>query len=145
MRGGVESRDDIPEKECLAVLIPSKRTSRQIEGVVSNVNIEVISRCSIGRYSFPISNTDLTEALGLEKVGGVRVIRIYWSLVLHIVDELEVRQRVMERGVLSNGFDRMVDWNERESSMLNRKVWISVFGVPIHAWASSTFERLVAH
>ncbi|KAK9012101.1 hypothetical protein V6N11_040170 [Hibiscus sabdariffa] len=107
--------------------------------------MEVISRCSIGRYRFPISNSDLTEALRLEKVGGVRVMRIFGSSVLLIFDDEEARQRVMESDMLSNWFDHVVDWNEAESAMVNRRVWLSVYGVPIHAWASGTFKRLVAH
>ncbi|KAL4297450.1 hypothetical protein GQ457_12G002520 [Hibiscus cannabinus] len=42
-------------------------------------------------------------------------------------------------------WNRVVEWSKVESAMLNRRVWVSVFGVPIHAWTSDTFERLVSH
>ncbi|KAK9045543.1 hypothetical protein V6N11_051453 [Hibiscus sabdariffa] len=119
--GGFEdNRTDILEEECVAVPIPLKRTPRRIEGVVSGDNMDVVSRCLIGRCRFPISNIDLAEALPLEK-------------------------RVVERDLLSNWFDRVVNWNKVESAMVNHRVWISDFGVLIHAWSSDTFERLVAH
>ncbi|KAK9020438.1 hypothetical protein V6N11_010462 [Hibiscus sabdariffa] len=68
-RGAVESRARIPEEDYVAVPLLSKRATRRIEGVVSDVNMEVLSHCSIGRCRFPISNYDLVEALRLEKVG----------------------------------------------------------------------------
>ncbi|KAK8502993.1 hypothetical protein V6N12_067671 [Hibiscus sabdariffa] len=67
-------------------------------------------------------NSDLGDALRAENVGGVRVMQISGS-----------------------SFDHVFDWNEAESALVNHRVWISVFGVPIHVWASETFERLVAY
>ncbi|KAK8690415.1 hypothetical protein V6N13_073949 [Hibiscus sabdariffa] len=46
-----DNRTDILEEECVAVPIPLKRTPRRIEGVVSGDNMDVVSRCLIGRSS----------------------------------------------------------------------------------------------
>ncbi|KAK8713373.1 hypothetical protein V6N13_148593 [Hibiscus sabdariffa] len=107
--------------------------------------MEFLTHCSIGQCRHLISNSDLVSALRSENVIGVRVLRLSESSVLLIFDDVEVRSHVLERDVLWIWFDRVVKWSEAESAMLNRRVWVSVFGVPIHVWMSDTFEQLVSH
>ncbi|KAK8487911.1 hypothetical protein V6N12_021102 [Hibiscus sabdariffa] len=40
-------------------------------------------------------------------------------------------------------FDRVSEWCEDDSSFENCRVWVSVFGLPVHAWTSETSERVV--
>ncbi|KAK9045603.1 hypothetical protein V6N11_051512 [Hibiscus sabdariffa] len=64
------------------------------------------------------------------------------SSALLIFDIIENRRQVKERDVLLTWFDRVSEWCEDNSSFENRRVWVSIFGVLIHAWTSETFERV---
>ncbi|KAK8991875.1 hypothetical protein V6N11_044773 [Hibiscus sabdariffa] len=117
----------------------------RVDGVVSMTSLEVLGRCLIGWCRHPILNSDLVAALRAEKFEGVRVLRMSGSSVLLIFNNIENRWQVKERDVLSTWFDRVSKLCEDDSSFENRRVWVSVFGVLIHAWTSETFERVVAH
>ncbi|KAK8593569.1 hypothetical protein V6N12_045646 [Hibiscus sabdariffa] len=79
----------------------------------------------------------------LENLFGVQEMRISGAMVLLIFYDVEMRNRMMNSGTLSKCFDRFVHWSEDGCAMGCQRVWISVFGVPIHAWSRETFERLV--
>ncbi|KAK8991898.1 hypothetical protein V6N11_044795 [Hibiscus sabdariffa] len=117
---------------------------RRVDELVSMTSLEVLGRCLIGQCRHPISNSDLATTLRAEKFEGVRVLRMSGSSVLLIFDNIENRRQVKEREVLSTWFDRVSEWCEDDSYFENRRVWVSIFGVPVHAWTSETFERVVA-
>ncbi|KAL4352001.1 hypothetical protein GQ457_06G014710 [Hibiscus cannabinus] len=126
-------------------LASEHRVLRRVEGSVSEDSLVVLQRCSIGWCRNPISNSSLAEELCLEKVLGVHVMRLAGSRVLLIFYSIEVRQQMMDSGVLDRWFSLVVDWSAEGSALECRRVWISVFGVPVHAWSRDTFERLVSH
>ncbi|KAL4369087.1 hypothetical protein GQ457_05G024400 [Hibiscus cannabinus] len=121
------------------------RVLRRVEGSVSEDSMAVLQRCSIGCCRNPISNSSLAEELRMEKVLGVHVMRLAGPRVLLIFDSIEVRQQMMDSGVLDRWFSLVVDWSAEGSALECRRAWISVFGVPVHAWSRDTFERLVSH
>ncbi|KAL4326071.1 hypothetical protein GQ457_11G031760 [Hibiscus cannabinus] len=121
------------------------RVLRRVEGSVSEDSMAVLQRCSIGCCRNPISNSSLAEELRMEKVLGVHVMRLAGPRVLLIFDSIEVRQQMMDSGVLDRWFSLVVDWSTEGSALECRRAWISVFGVPVHAWSRDTFERLVSH
>ncbi|KAL4376983.1 hypothetical protein GQ457_02G029440 [Hibiscus cannabinus] len=81
----------------------------------------------------------------MEKVLGVHVMWLAGPRVLLIFYSIEVRQQMMDSGVLDRWFSLVVDWSAEGSALECRRAWISVFGVPVHAWSRDTFERLVSH
>ncbi|KAK8579721.1 hypothetical protein V6N13_142889 [Hibiscus sabdariffa] len=105
----------------------------------------VLQRCSMGWCQNPISNSSLAEEMRLEKISGIHVMRMSGPRVLLIFDSIEVRQQVIHSGVLDRWFSHVVDWHAKESALDCRRAWISVFGVPVHAWSRDNFERLVSH
>ncbi|KAL4368431.1 hypothetical protein GQ457_05G036100 [Hibiscus cannabinus] len=121
------------------------RVLRRVEGSVSEDSMAVLQRCSIGCCRNPISNSSLAEELRMEKVLGVHVMRLAGPRVLLIFDSIEVRQQMMDSGVLDRWFSLVVDWSAEGSALECRRAWISVFCVPVHAWSRDTFERLVSH
>ncbi|KAK9007149.1 hypothetical protein V6N11_050982 [Hibiscus sabdariffa] len=133
-----------PEVKRVASTVSLVAPIRRVDGVVSMTSLEVLGRCLLGRCRHPISNSNLVAALRVEKFEGVRVLRMSGSSVLLIFYNIESRRKVKERDVLSTWFDRVSEWCEDGSSLENRRVWVSVFGVPVHAWTSETFERVVA-
>ncbi|KAK8652757.1 hypothetical protein V6N13_126782 [Hibiscus sabdariffa] len=121
------------------------RVLRRVEGLVTEDSLLVLQRCSIGWCRNPISNSSLAEEMRLGNVLGVHVMRLVGSRVLLIFDSIEVRQQVMVSGALDRWFSQVVDWSVEGSALECRRVWISVFGVPVHAWSRDTFKRLVSH
>ncbi|KAK8571610.1 hypothetical protein V6N13_047275 [Hibiscus sabdariffa] len=65
--------------------------------------------------------------------------------VLLIFDDVGERTRMLASDSMSKWFGRVVEWNEEDCAMGCRKVWISIFGVSIHAWSRETFERVMSH
>ncbi|KAK9044651.1 hypothetical protein V6N11_058546 [Hibiscus sabdariffa] len=81
----------------------------------------------------------------LENLLGIQVMRISGDRVFLIFYDVDTRSRMLNSGVLSKWFSRVVDWNEDDCAIGCKRVWISGFGLPIHAWSRETFECLVMH
>ncbi|KAK8539046.1 hypothetical protein V6N13_135812 [Hibiscus sabdariffa] len=96
-------------------------TLRRVEGVIVRENKESddIMRCHVMR------------------IAGDRVLLIFYDVY--------ERSRMLATDSLSKWFSRVVEWNEEDCSMGCRRTWISVFGIPIHAWSWETFERVISH
>ncbi|KAK8583593.1 hypothetical protein V6N12_067857 [Hibiscus sabdariffa] len=54
---------------------------------------------------------------------------------------LEERKRTIESKVLDTWLENVMDWSPT-IAMPNRRVWVSVCGIPIHAWSAGTFKNL---
>ncbi|KAK8691226.1 hypothetical protein V6N13_074744 [Hibiscus sabdariffa] len=124
---------------------PESHVLRCVEGMGMEDFVVVLQRCSIGWCRFPISNSCLVKEICLEEISGVHVMRLAGSRVLLIFDSVEVRQQVMHSGVLDRWFSRVVEWSAEDSVLECRRVWVSVFGVPVHTWSRDNFEHLVSH
>ncbi|KAK8575647.1 hypothetical protein V6N12_063315 [Hibiscus sabdariffa] len=123
----------------------SANTLRQVEGVIAGDNREVLDRCAIGWCKSPILNANLVEAMRSADIVGFQMMRISGDRVLLIFDDVGVRTRMLASDSMSKWFDRVVEWNEEDCAMGCRRVWISIFGVSIHAWSRETFERVMSH
>ncbi|KAK8485472.1 hypothetical protein V6N13_053709 [Hibiscus sabdariffa] len=71
--------------------------------------------------------------------------RISGPRILLIFDSVGVRQQMLRSDILSRWFSRVVEWNEADCVLDCRRVWLSVFGVPVHAQSRDNFEHLVSH
>ncbi|KAK8624583.1 hypothetical protein V6N13_089475 [Hibiscus sabdariffa] len=143
-RGAAEAGANAPKVTRVASPVSLVSPIHRVDGVVSMTSLEVLGRCLIGRCRHSILNLNLEDALCAEKLEGVRVLRMFGSSVLLIFENIENRRQVKERDVLSTWFDRVSKWCEDDSSFENRRVWVSILGVPIHVWTSETFEHVVA-
>ncbi|KAK8515904.1 hypothetical protein V6N13_096760 [Hibiscus sabdariffa] len=123
---------------------PESHVPRCVEGVEMEDFVVVLQHCSIGWCRSPISNSCLVEEIRLEEISGVHVMRLAGSSVLLIFDSVEVQQQVMHSGVLDRWFSRVVESSLEDSVLDCRRVWVSVFGTPVHAWSHDNFERLVS-
>ncbi|KAK8583605.1 hypothetical protein V6N12_067869 [Hibiscus sabdariffa] len=54
---------------------------------------------------------------------------------------LEERKRTIESKVLDTWLENVMDWSPT-IAMPNQRVWVSVCGIPIHAWSVGTFKNL---
>ncbi|KAK8573836.1 hypothetical protein V6N13_096767 [Hibiscus sabdariffa] len=97
---------------------PESHVPSCVEGVEMEDFVVVLQRCLIGWCRSPISNSCLVEEIRLEKISGVHVMRLAGSLV---------------------------EWSVEDSVLECRRVWVSVFGIPVHTWSHDNFERLVSH
>ncbi|KAK8525055.1 hypothetical protein V6N12_029903 [Hibiscus sabdariffa] len=137
-----------PSERLVADHVPPSQvpasTLRQVEGVIIGDNREVLDRCAIGWCKSPILNTDLAEALRSDNMVGFHMMRISGDTVLLIFYDVDVRSQMLASDSRSKWFDRVVEWNEEDCAMGCRRVWISIFGVSIHAWSRETFERVIS-
>ncbi|KAK8684061.1 hypothetical protein V6N13_040098 [Hibiscus sabdariffa] len=78
-----------------------------------------------------------------EGINEASVMRICGNRVLIIFDSIEERDRIVSSGVMSTWFERLENWKST-CGMEQRRVWLSVYGVPIQAWTKDTFERIAA-
>ncbi|KAK8583595.1 hypothetical protein V6N12_067859 [Hibiscus sabdariffa] len=76
-----------------------------------------------------------------KEVGTVELMCVAGSLVLLIFKSLEERKKTIESKVLDTWLENVMDWSPT-IAMPNRRVWVSVCGIPIHAWSVGTFKNL---
>ncbi|KAK8498272.1 hypothetical protein V6N11_024204 [Hibiscus sabdariffa] len=57
--------------------------------------------------------------------------------------DAEKRRSVIENGCLDPWLENLMDWSP-EFRLPNRRVWLSAWGVPIHAWSTKTFKNIAA-
>ncbi|KAK8682763.1 hypothetical protein V6N13_055137 [Hibiscus sabdariffa] len=59
-------------------------------------------------------------------------------------EDIKARKRILESDVLGRWFSRVEEWSVacRVECMY---VWLSLYGMLIHAWTIGTFEQIVAH
>ncbi|KAK9001912.1 hypothetical protein V6N11_024607 [Hibiscus sabdariffa] len=120
-----------------------KENIRVITGFVDDEKLELLSRCALGFYRKPQQIMDLANEFHRADLVGFKIMRVAGSLVLLIFQSLEERKRMLESVVLDTWLENVMEWSPT-IVMLNRRVWISACGIPIHAWLVGTFQNLAA-
>ncbi|KAL4333971.1 hypothetical protein GQ457_07G010370 [Hibiscus cannabinus] len=78
-----------------------------------------------------------------EEINEASVMRVTGNRVLIIFDSIEDRDCIVSSGMMSTWFERVENWKST-CGMEQRRVWLSIYGVPIHAWKKDTFEQITA-
>ncbi|KAK8691014.1 hypothetical protein V6N13_074535 [Hibiscus sabdariffa] len=78
-----------------------------------------------------------------EGINEASVMHISGKRVLIIFDSIEERDHIVSSEVMSTWFERVENWKST-CGMEQHRVWLSIYGVPIHAWTNDTFERIAA-
>ncbi|KAL4377797.1 hypothetical protein GQ457_02G030990 [Hibiscus cannabinus] len=112
-------------------------------GVTQPEFLDLLGRCAIGWCRIPIPNRVLAAEMRAEGINDSNVMRISGNRVLIISDSIEERDRIVSSGVMSTWFERVENWKST-CGMEQSRVWLSVYGVPIHVWTKDTFERIAA-
>ncbi|KAL4333507.1 hypothetical protein GQ457_07G016390 [Hibiscus cannabinus] len=79
-------------------------------------------------------------AAGLE---GFTVMRVSGSLVLLMFLNEDQRRSILDKDVLQQWLENVMEWSPG-LQLPNRRVWLSAWGIPIHAWSEATFKRIAA-
>lgn len=71
-----------------------------------------------------------------------RVSRFSDEWVLHF-EVAEDRKKILEEDQdwLNMRFSNIRTWKEHDTNG-RRKVWVSIYGIPLHAWCSKVFQRI---
>ncbi|KAL4296849.1 hypothetical protein GQ457_12G019510 [Hibiscus cannabinus] len=112
------------------------------EGVIDEENMEILRFCAVGFYRKPYLLLDLAREFRYACLEGFTVMRMAGSVVLLMFADTEKRRSVIENGCLDPWLENLTDWSS-EFRLPNRRVWLSVLGVPIHAWSTETFKNIV--
>ncbi|KAK8583589.1 hypothetical protein V6N12_067853 [Hibiscus sabdariffa] len=118
-----------------------KEDTRVITRIIDDVKLELLSRCVLGFCRKPRQIFDLANEFHRAYLSGFRLMRVVGSLALLIFYSFEERKRTLELKVLNTWLENVMDWSPT-IAMSNRRVWVSVCGIPIHAWSLGTFKNL---
>ncbi|KAK9006450.1 hypothetical protein V6N11_035488 [Hibiscus sabdariffa] len=69
--------------------------------------------------------------------------RLSGSRALLVFQDIQVQTRVLELPALDNWFESVLVWSPRACKS-NRRVWLIMYGIPVHAWADRTFENIAS-
>ncbi|KAK8502371.1 hypothetical protein V6N12_046157 [Hibiscus sabdariffa] len=115
---------------------------RRVVAVVDEEKLEILQKCAIGYCRRTYSMLDLEKEFREARLESFMVMRISGSLVLLMFPDSNKRKHVLEANVLDPWMENVLDWSTA-IKMSNRRVWLFVWGVPIHAWSESTCQKLV--
>ncbi|KAL4295366.1 hypothetical protein GQ457_12G017090 [Hibiscus cannabinus] len=118
-----------------------KVNCRRARGVIDEEKMEILRFCAVGFYRKPYLLLDLAREFRSACLEGFTVMRMAGSVVLLMFADAEKRRSVIENGCLDPWLENLMDWSP-EFRLPNRRVWLSVWGVPIHAWSTETFKNI---
>ncbi|KAK8568909.1 hypothetical protein V6N12_007444 [Hibiscus sabdariffa] len=101
----------------------------------------ILNNCAVGfsRKLYQISAlAGFFRKAGLD---GFSVMRIAGSSILLMFDEEGQRKEILESRVLNEWLENVRIWSSN-MPIPNRRTWLSVSGIPIHAWSETTFENV---
>ncbi|KAK8685548.1 hypothetical protein V6N13_041548 [Hibiscus sabdariffa] len=112
--------------------------------VVGTVDFDknaVLERSTVGVCRRPITLELLAVGLESDQIRGFHLMRLSGSRVLLIFQDIQVRSRVVELSALDNWFESVLVWSPRACKS-NQRVWLTMYGIPVHAWVDRTFENI---
>ncbi|KAK9008964.1 hypothetical protein V6N11_080440 [Hibiscus sabdariffa] len=103
----------------------------------------VLERLAVGVCMRLISLELLAVGLESDQIRGFHLMWLSGSRVLLIFQDIQVRTRVVELPTLDNWFESDLVWCPRACKS-NRRVWLTMYGISVHAWAGRTFENIAS-
>ncbi|KAK9033174.1 hypothetical protein V6N11_018211 [Hibiscus sabdariffa] len=127
-------------------ILPVAGTDVVRKSAVGTVDFDkkaVLERSAVGVCRRPISLELLAAGLESDQIRGFHLMRLSGSRVLLIFQDIQVRTRVIELPALDNWFESVMVWSPR-ACKLNRRVWLTMYGIPVDAWVDRTFENIAS-
>ncbi|KAK8613163.1 hypothetical protein V6N13_100936 [Hibiscus sabdariffa] len=114
---------------------------RQVFGGVDESKVDVLSTCAIGRCKNPISIANLASKISHVNLQGCHLMRILDLMLLIMFTTLESRKKISSKVDLHCWFERVRVWT-LEFPIDSRQVWLSIYGMPMHAWSMDSFMNV---
>ncbi|KAL4319593.1 hypothetical protein GQ457_18G011020 [Hibiscus cannabinus] len=116
---------------------------RRVIGEVEEEKLEILRFCAVGYCRRQCSVLDLAKEYRAAGLEGFTVMRVLGSLVLLIFLNEDQRRSILDKDVLQQWLENVMEWSPG-LQLPNRRVWLSAWGIPIHAWSEVTFKRIAS-
>ncbi|KAL4378615.1 hypothetical protein GQ457_02G032850 [Hibiscus cannabinus] len=116
---------------------------RRVIGEVEEEKLEILRFCAVGYCCRQCSVLDLVKEFRAAGLEGFTVMRDSGSLVLLMFLNEDQRRLILDKDVLQQWLENVMEWSPG-LQLPNRRVWLSAWGIPIHAWSEATFKRIAA-
>ncbi|KAK9018747.1 hypothetical protein V6N11_033794 [Hibiscus sabdariffa] len=90
----------------------------------------------------PFRIAELADKFRKAGLNGFSIMRVTGSMIILMFDDEDKRQEVLRAGVLDEWIENLGIWIP-SMPIPNRRTWLSVSGIPIHAWSGKTFSNIV--
>ncbi|KAL4324936.1 hypothetical protein GQ457_11G028430 [Hibiscus cannabinus] len=120
-----------------------ENSRRRVIGEVEEEKLEILRFCAVGYCRRQCSVLDLAKEFRAAGLEGFTVMRVSGSLVLLIFLNEEQRRSILDKDVLQQWLKNVMEWSPG-LQLPNRRVWVSAWGIPMHAWSEATFKRIAA-
>ncbi|KAL4283668.1 hypothetical protein GQ457_16G016100 [Hibiscus cannabinus] len=114
---------------------------RRVCGEVDDVKIQVLQTCAVGWCRQPLSITRLADEMQSAGLRGIELMWITGSMVLFYFKNMEAREKEMEKGSLKTWFHSVEPWSAN-IAYETRCAWVSICGLPMHAWSEGSFKNI---
>ncbi|KAE8668156.1 Small nuclear ribonucleoprotein family protein [Hibiscus syriacus] len=123
--------------------VVSRNNHGEVEGVVDDDKLLVLSNCLVGRCKNLVKISNLANQMQAKGLTGFLIMRAAGNAVLLVFeDSASLRNVQIDKSeILAKWFSRVEAW--LESLVVERhRVWLVCEGVPFHAWNWDTFKNI---
>ncbi|KAE8733430.1 hypothetical protein F3Y22_tig00001290pilonHSYRG00001 [Hibiscus syriacus] len=111
----------------------------EVEGVVDEHKLQVLSNCLVGWCKNFIKIGNLANQIQSKGLAGFTLMRAGGNVVMVFEDSDSLKNDKLE--TLAEWFSRVETWSE--SLVVEcRRVWVVCEGIPFHAWNGDTFKNI---
>ncbi|KAK8612898.1 hypothetical protein V6N13_093002 [Hibiscus sabdariffa] len=114
---------------------------KQVLGVVDENNLETFRNSAIGRCLNNYSLQALATEFRRKNLQGFSIMRIQDPLILLMFRDMETRTEIIRWRQLLQWFDNVQEWSA-DLRFDSRFTWLSIDGIPIQAWSTTTFKNI---
>ncbi|GMI89998.1 hypothetical protein HRI_002669100 [Hibiscus trionum] len=114
---------------------------RVINGELDNDKWNTLQNCAVGWSRQQKGLASIAKELHEEGVRDMTIMRLVGSRILLLFQSKEIKTSILQSGILLKWFSSVQDWVP-ELERGSRRAWISVRGIPIHAWSTTSFRRV---
>ncbi|GMI91847.1 hypothetical protein HRI_002854000 [Hibiscus trionum] len=115
--------------------------SRVINGEVDIDKWNTLQHCAVGWSKQQKGLASIAKELHYEGIRDMTIMRLAGSRILLLFQNKEIRKSLVQSGILLKWFSRVQNWVP-EIERGSRRAWISIRGIPIHAWSKVSFQRV---
>ncbi|KAK9002979.1 hypothetical protein V6N11_060553 [Hibiscus sabdariffa] len=114
-----------------------------IASVIDPEKSAILESCAVGYCKSLKSIRELAISFRDAGCSGFKIMRISGSLVLLMFESPETRTKILEEKSLDQWLENVMVW-QPTLQITTRRIWLSIQGIPIHAWPENTFRSIAA-
>ncbi|KAL4284228.1 hypothetical protein GQ457_16G017560 [Hibiscus cannabinus] len=114
---------------------------RRVYGEVDDVKMQVLRTCAVRWCRQPLSITRLADEMQSDGLRGIELMWITGSMVLLYFANIEAQEKEMAKGSPTKWFHSVDPWSA-DIAYETRRAWLSISGLPMHAWPEGSFKNI---